>query len=120
MGLAYNNKDSFIHGAFFYNTYINQYAAPDFALNRETIGGRLILDIPRFPLKFSSNVNYDITDGEFRLGSFLFTYDYQCVLFKGELRLYRYGDRVETQFNFGVSFGNLGQVKDFLGLDNIR
>ena len=119
VGLNYNNRNSFIYGNFFYNTYINQYAAADFALNRETIGGQLNIDIPRFPLKFSSNINYDITDREFRLGSFLLTYDYQCIQFRGELRLYRYGSRVETQFNFGVSFGNLGQVKDFLGIQDI-
>lgn len=120
VSLAYNNKNSFIHGSFFYNTYINQYAGPTFELNRETIGGRLTLDIPRFPLKFNGNVNYDITDGEFRMGSFMFTYDYQCIQFKGEMRLFRYGERVETQFNVGVSFGNLGQVRDFLGIENIK
>jgi len=115
--LAYRNEESFLHGSFFYNTYINQYAKSDYILNRETIGGRLNLDIPRFPLKFKADVSYDITDKEFRLGSFLLTYDYQCIQFRTELRLFRYSGRVETQFNFGVSFGNLGMVKDFLGIE---
>lgn len=117
IALAYNKSDSFINGSFFYDTYINQYADSTYELNRESIGGRLNLDIPRFPLKFISNINYDITDGEFRLGSFLLAYDYQCIQIKGELRLFRYSGRVETQFNFGISFGNLGQVKDFLGIE---
>ena len=117
LSLAYRNEESFIHGNFFYNTYINQYAKSDYVLNRETIGGKLNIDIPRFPLKFKANVSYDITDKEFRLGSFLLTYDYQCIQFRTELRLFRYSGRVETQFNFGVSFGNLGMVKDFLGIE---
>ncbi len=115
--LAYRNEESFLYGNFFYNTYINQYAKSDYVLNRETIGGRLNINIPRFPLKFNADVNYDITDREFRLGSFLLTYDYQCIQFRTELRLFRYSGRVETQFNFGVSFGNLGMVKDFLGIE---
>ena len=117
ISLSYNNSKSFISGSFFYDTYINQYAKPDYELNRETIGGKLNLEIPRFPLRFSSNINYDITDGEFRLGSFLLSYDYQCIQIRGELKLFRYSGRVETQFNFGIAFGNLGQVKDFLGIE---
>jgi LPS-assembly protein len=117
IALSYNNRNSFISGNFFYDTYINQYAASTYELNRESIGGRLNLEIPRFPLKFISNINYDITDREFRLGSFLLSYDYQCIQIRGELKLFRYSGRVETQFNFGISFGNLGQVKDFLGIE---
>jgi hypothetical protein len=118
LSLAHRNKNSFLHGSFFYTTYINQYAQADYIMNRETIGGNLRFNIPRFPLKFKSNVNYDITDKEFRMGSFVLTYDYQCIQFKTELRLFRYSGRVETQFNFGVSFGNLGMVKDFLGIED--
>jgi lipopolysaccharide assembly outer membrane protein LptD (OstA) len=117
LSLSYKNKKNSINGNFFYTSYINQYAKPDYVMNREGIGGKLNFNIPRFPLKFKTNVNYDITDGEFRMGSFVLTYDYQCIQFKGELRLFRYSGRVETQFNFGVSFGNLGMVKDFLGIE---
>ena len=117
LSMDYRDKKSFLNGNFFYTTYINQYASPDYVMNRETVGGKLDLNIPRFPLKFKTNVNYDITDGEFRMGSFVLTYDYQCIQFKTELRLFRYSGRVETQFNFGVSFGNLGMVKDFLGIE---
>lgn len=118
ISLNYRNPNSPINGDFFYNANINQYATQsNYILNRKAIGGSLNINIPNFPLSFDSNVNYDITDKEFRLASFRFTYDYQCILFKSELKLFKYSGRVETQFNAGVSFGNLGMVKDFLGID---
>jgi hypothetical protein len=117
ISLNYRNPMSFINGDFFYNANINQYAQANYILNRKVIGGSLNLHIPNFPLRFDSNVNYDITDKEFRLASFRFTYDYQCILFKSELKLFKYSGRVETQFNAGISFGNLGMVKDFLGIE---
>ncbi|MCP5104734.1 MAG: LPS-assembly protein LptD, partial [bacterium] len=116
LSVGYKKTDSIINGNFFYNNYINQYR-PDYELNRETIGGSLNIGHPRFPLRFDSNVNYDITDKQFRLGSFMLIYDYQCIQFRGELKLFKYTERVETQFNIGVSFGNLGMVKDILGID---
>jgi len=117
IALNYRNPGSAISGDFFYNANINQYAQVNYILNRKIIGGSLNINIPRFPLRFNSNVNYDITDKEFRLASFRLTYDYQCIQFRSELKLFRYSGRVETQFNAGVSFGNLGMVKDFLGIE---
>lgn len=117
LSVGYRNKDSFINGDVFYNNYINQYARPDYILNRESIGGFLDFDIPRFPVKFRADVNYDITDKQFRLGSFRVRYDYQCIQLNGELKLFKYRDRLETQFNVGVSFGNMGMVRDFLGIE---
>jgi len=117
VSLAYTDRRSFLHGNFYYSRYINPFAAAGYVFNRDNIGGTLNFDLPRFPLKFNSKMNYDITAKEFRHGSFKLTYDYQCIRFNTELNLFRYGGRIETQFNVGVSFGNLGVVKDFLGVD---
>lgn len=117
IALSYKNSSSPVSGDFYYNVNTNQYAQVNYILNRKIIGGSLNINIPRFPLIFNSNVNYDITDKEFRLASFRITYDYQCIQFRSELKLFKYSGRVETQFNAGVSFGNLGMVKDFLGID---
>ena len=117
LSVGYKNKNSFINGDVFYNNYINQYAKPDYILNRESIGGFLNFDIPRFPVKLRADVNYDITDKQFRLGAFRLRYDYQCIQFNGELKLFKYRDRLETQFNVGISFGNMGMVRDFLGIE---
>jgi lipopolysaccharide assembly outer membrane protein LptD (OstA) len=116
--MSYTNRKSFLYGNFNYSRYINQYASSTYIFNRDTVGGRLNFDIPRFPLKFDGQINYDITAKEFRHANFKLTYDYQCLRFNTELRLFKYAGRVETQFNVGISFGNLGVVKDFLGVDD--
>ncbi|UCH97750.1 MAG: hypothetical protein JSV88_13105, partial [Candidatus Aminicenantes bacterium] len=118
VNLAYTNKKSAVTGRFNYTRYINPYLQKAHVFNRDIVGGKLKIDIPHFPLKLDSIVNYDITDKEFRHGSFKLIYDYQCIKFIGELRIYRYGGRIETQFNAGVTFGNLGRVKDFLGIED--
>jgi LPS-assembly protein len=115
--VSYNNRKSFLWGNFNYSRFVNPYASSTYIFNRDTVGGALNFDMPRFPLKLNAIINYDITEKEFRNANIKVTYDYQCLQFKTELRLFRYGGRVESQFNFGVSFGNLGQVKDFLGID---
>ncbi|MCP5048647.1 MAG: LPS-assembly protein LptD [bacterium] len=116
--LSYTNKKSPVYGRFSYSRYINPFASANYIFNRDIVGGSLNFDIPRFPLKLNSNVNYDITAKEFRHATFKLSYDYQCIQFLTELRLFKYSGRIETQFNIGISFGNLGTVKDFLGVDD--
>jgi len=116
--LSYSNKNSVLYGAVHYSRYINPYLAKGYVFNRDVVGGRVNLDIPSFPIKLNSTINYDITAKEFRQGSIKLSYDYQCLKFIGELRIYRYLGRIETQFNAGVTFGNMGIVKDFLGVQD--
>lgn len=112
--LGYNNPKSILRGNLSYNRYINQYREPGFEFNRDTVGGGLFFDAPRFPLKLSSRVNYDITKGQWSNGFVRLGFDYQCVRFYGELKVFKFLDRVDTQFVFGFTFGNLGSVRDFL------
>lgn len=112
--MGYTNKKSILRGNISYNRYINQYREPDFQYNRETVGGGLFFDAPRFPLKLGSRVNYDITKGQWSNGFVKLSFDYQCVRFHGELKIFKFLDRVDTQFVFGFTFGNLGAVGDFL------
>ncbi len=115
--IAYTNPKSPVYGNFNFSRYIYPYAAEGYILNRDTIGGSLHFDPTRFPVKFDAIVNYDITAKEFRNANFKLTFDYQCLRFNSELRLLKFGTKVDTQFNFGVSLGNMGMVKDFLGID---
>lgn len=112
--LGYTNKKSIIRGNFSYNRNINQYREPDFEYNRDTVGGGLFFDAPRFPLKLSSRVNYDVTNGQWSNGSVRLGFDYQCVRFYGELKIFKFLDQTDTQFVFGFTFGNLGSVREFL------
>ncbi len=117
VNISYYNRNSFLYGNFYYNRFVNEYAKKDYIFNRDTIGGMLRFDIRNFPIKLNALVNYDITDKEFRHATFKLSYDYQCITFHSELQLFKYGGRIETQFNMGFSLGNLGTVKDFLGID---
>jgi len=116
--LTYNNRKSFLWGNFTYTRYVNPYVSKGYVFNRDVIGGKLNLDIPGFPIKLNSNINYDITAKEFRYGSTKIILDYQCLKLIGELRMFRYSGRIETQFNVGITFGNLGMVKDYLGVQD--
>jgi LPS-assembly protein len=118
INLVYNNRNSVLFGNFNYTRYVNPYSAAGYVFNRDIVGGRMNLDIPGFPIKLDSIINYDITGKEFRQGSVKLIYDYQCLKFIGELRIFRYQGRVESQFNLGITFGNLGIVKDFLGVED--
>lgn len=116
--VSYNNPRSPIFGNFNFSRYYYPYdVTTTYPLNRDTIGGDLTFDVPRFPIKFDANVNYDITYKEFRNANFKLTLDYQCLRFNGELRLLKFGENIDTQFNVGVSFGNMGMVKNYLGID---
>lgn len=113
--LSYDKEDSIIKGSLAYTVYKNPYK-DDYFRNRTYIRGDLDLNIPRFPFKLRSGFDYDVTYNEFRYGSILATYDYQCINFLAEFRVYTIlGGEPKTQYNFGIAFGNVGMVRDFLG-----
>lgn len=118
INLSYNNPSSVIRGGFYFSSSFYEYNSdPKYIFNRDNIGGNLLVSAPEFPLSIDARVNYDITDKLFRQASFLLRYSFQCITLRSELKLFKISDRVETQFVMGVSFGNLGQVKDFLGVE---
>jgi len=112
--MGYSNKKSLLRGNFKYVKYINQYKYkdPDVNFGSETIGGSLTLDKASFPLKLSTRADYDLKYKRFNFSSMGLSFDYQCVTFYGELKLYNLSGQVTPKFQFGISFGNLGMVKD--------
>jgi lipopolysaccharide assembly outer membrane protein LptD (OstA) len=82
----------------------------------ETVGGGLRVDFPRFPLKLRGRVDYDIHLRKFRNHSVGLSFDYQCLTFNAGLKVFNIYGKKETRFDFGISFGNLGTVRDLLGL----
>jgi len=113
--LKYSAEDSFLNGSIGYSSYKNPYAPPTYIFNRDTIRGSIKIDISGFPLKFDTNIDYDITNKEFRYGSVALDFNYQCMKFRAEARVFTFAGRDEFQFNFGVTLSNLGMVNDFLG-----
>ena len=116
VNLSYNNKDSFLKGSVGYSSYKNPYITnPNYRFNRDVIRGNLDFDLPGFPIKLKSGIDYDITNKEFVYGSVMAIFDFQCIKINAEMKIFSWFGRSETQFRFGVSFGNLGMVSDFMG-----
>jgi len=116
VNLSYTNKDSFLNGSVGYSSYKNPYITnPTYRFNRDVIRGNIDFDLPAFPIKLRSALDYDITNKEFVYGSVMAIFDFQCIKINTEMKIFSWFGRSETQFRFGVTFGNLGMVSDFMG-----
>ncbi|MEN8153039.1 MAG: hypothetical protein ABFR75_03380 [Acidobacteriota bacterium] len=115
LNMNYLNPDSVLNGTLSYSLYLNPYRDEDFFLNREMIRGDLTMDIPSFPVKFHGTIDYDLTRNVFRYGNITASYNYQCINFNAEVRLITnfFTDEMYAETIFGITFGNLGLVKDF-------
>ncbi len=112
--LSFNKENSILNGSVAYTVYRNPYKV-NFFQNKTYLRGDLDLDIPRFPIKLKAGIDYDMTDKVFRYGALIASLDYQCINFLAEFRLYtRMDGEVDYQYNFGIAFGNVGIVRDFL------
>ncbi len=115
ISFAYQPAARPLSGRLSFSINRNPYAAKNYVFNRTVLGGNLRLQWPRFPLKLQAGVDYDFTDKIFRHGAVNLSFDYQCLVFNTEFKIFTYMGRSETQFRFGVSLGNLGMVSDFFG-----
>jgi LPS-assembly protein len=85
-------------------------------ISNQTLGGSLNFDKKGFPVRLNTRVDYNIKNRRFTYGSLSLTCDYQCITFEAKFTVFRLSGREETAFRFGVSFGNLGIVRDLLGI----
>lgn len=111
--LSMNKENSIIRGSLSYSSYLNAYAVTDNPFNRSLIRGSLDIDIPRFPVKLESGVDYDITAKEFRSGSIMANIDYQCLRIKAGFKIFKFLGRDEAQFDINITWGNMGTIADF-------
>jgi len=117
--LGYSNLNSPLNGRITYSKYFNPYQSKVFFLNTELIRGDINLGLPALPLKIKAAVDYDLFLKRFRYGSVIASYNYQCVDFTAELKIYTLTDGTTNfQYTLGINFGNLGMVKDFFGTGN--
>jgi len=115
LSASYERPGAPLSGSLSFNIYRNPYAGIDYVFNRTVLGMNGKLDFPNFPVKLRSSIDYDFTAREFRYGALSASFDYQCLVFTTEFKVFSYLGRSETQFRFGVSLGNLGMVGDFFG-----
>jgi len=107
-----------VQGSLFYNKDRNQYTAPDWLLNRATVGGSLLFTPDSVPFSIISNINYDLTDQNFRFARILGAIKLQCVRINVEVLIRKnLQNEIIPEFTVGISLGNLGAVKDLLGGD---
>ena len=115
VGVSFDRQDAPWGGSIYYSSANNPHMPPEYIFNRTVLRGDLRLEFPRFPLKFRAGVDYDFTDRMFRYGSVAATFDYQCLIFLAEFKVFSYSGRLENQFRLSVSLGNLGMASDFMG-----
>ena len=117
--LGYSRLDSPVTGKVTYTIFTNPFTAKDFFLNTKLIRGDINIDFPAFPVKVKAAVDYDIFNQIFRYGSIIASYNYQCIDINAELKIYTLIDgTTDYKYTFGVTFGNLGMVKDFFSGDD--
>jgi len=115
VSLSFNDKNERVKGAFTFSYYKNPYQTSNYVFNRTLVRGNLGIDFPDFPLKLRSALDYDFTEKKFRYGSIMLFYDYQCIRFQGEFKVFLRNGKNDYQFRFGFSLGNLGMVSELMG-----
>ena len=118
--VSYNPQNAPLTGDIAFSSSKNPYQKPAFMINRSILSGGIGFDMPQFPFKFQVAADYDFRDKVFRYGILNASFDYQCVIFSAEVKLFYWQIGSVSQgspfeFRFGFSLGNLGMLSDFFG-----
>ena len=73
------------------------------------------LKIPRLSLEAQAETDFNIQEGEMLYSAVALVYNYQCLDFRVELKVFYFREKPETQFLFSFALGNIGKTIDFLG-----
>ena len=71
--------------------------------------------IPQLSLEAQFDLDFNILEGQMLYSAVALVYHYQCIDFKGELKIFYFRDKPEAQFRFSFELGNIGKTSDFLG-----
>jgi lipopolysaccharide assembly outer membrane protein LptD (OstA) len=115
LSASYHHAGVPLGGSLSYSIYRNPYRAEDFKGNHDNLSCTLDFDLQGFPLKLASRVDYDFTAKELLYASLNASFDYQCLVFSTEFKIFSWLGESHSQFRFGISLGNLGMVGDFFG-----
>jgi lipopolysaccharide assembly outer membrane protein LptD (OstA) len=94
---------------------INPYQEKEYLGNRHQVSFFGGLKIPELSLEAQAEVNYNIQEREMLHSALALVYNYQCLDFRLELKIFYYREKPETQFLFSFGLGNIGKSIDFLG-----
>jgi len=73
------------------------------------------LKIPELSLEAQAELDFNIQEGEMLYSALALVYNYQCLDFRVELKVFYFREKPETQFLFSFGLGNIGKTIDFLG-----
>ncbi len=93
---------------------VNPYSESSFR-NRHQIGFFGGIKIPWLDLDAQTEVEYNIYEHKLLYTAFILGYNYQCLDFKADLKIFYYREKPEMQFRITFSLGNIGKTTDFLG-----
>ncbi len=114
VSLSFKDPREQVFGAVTFSYSKNPYMVSNYVFNRTVVRGSFGFDFPDFPLKLRSALDYDFTLNKFRYGSIMLFYDYQCIRFQGEFKVFLRGAENDFQLRFGVSLGNMGMVSELM------
>jgi lipopolysaccharide assembly outer membrane protein LptD (OstA) len=84
-------------------------------MRRHQIGVYGGVKIPKLSLEAQFDLDFNILEGEMLYSAVALVYHYQCIDFKGELKIFYFRDRPEAQFRISFELGNIGKTTDLLG-----
>jgi len=106
-------NDSFFLRASWYKS-INPYRESAFT-NRHQINGFAGVKIPALSLEAQGEISYNILERKMLYSGLNLVYHYQCLDFRGEIRVFHFREEPEVQFRVSLGLGNIGKTTDFLG-----
>ncbi|UCE41967.1 MAG: LPS-assembly protein LptD [Candidatus Aminicenantes bacterium] len=84
-------------------------------MRRHQIGLYGGVKIPKLALEAQFDLDFNIIEGEMLYSAVSLVYHYQCIDFKGEVKIFYFRDKPETQIRFSFELGNIGKTTDLLG-----
>ena len=85
------------------------------AFSRHQINFYTGLKIPKLSVETLIELDYNIEEKELLYTAFAFVYTYQCLDFRGDVRIFYFREKPEAQFNFTIGLGNIGKSPEVLG-----
>jgi hypothetical protein len=84
-------------------------------MRRHQIGVYGGAKIPQLSMEAQFDFDFNILEGEMLYSAVALVYHYQCIDFKGELKIFYFRDKPEAQFRISFELGNIGKTSDLLG-----
>ena len=83
--------------------------------DRHQLGFAGGLKVPRLNFEALAEVDFNLGERKILYAGGSFVYHYQCLDFKGEIRIFNFREKPEIQYRLGLGLGNIGKSTDFLG-----